>query len=130
MSLINNYFIHDTSEIIAGYDALNQLSKQPLNTIYNAKRFIGRRYLLIRLCFICLILSLSDPAVVQYAKEHSFKVVESTLSNYSKLGFEISSSGHVSNVITPEQVGFQVILDIYRSIILPYIPVIILGYII
>jgi molecular chaperone DnaK (HSP70) len=32
------------TEIKAGYDALPYLSTQPENTIYNAKRFIGRRY--------------------------------------------------------------------------------------
>lgn len=32
------------TEIRAGYDALPELSAHPDNTIYNAKRFIGRRY--------------------------------------------------------------------------------------
>lgn len=34
----------DSGEILVAYEALAQLSKAPLNTIYNAKRFIGRRY--------------------------------------------------------------------------------------
>lgn len=37
-------FVCDMLEILAAYQALPQLSKQPVNTIYNAKRFIGKRY--------------------------------------------------------------------------------------
>eukprot|EP01038_Epipyxis_sp_PR26KG_P014585 gene14585-19587_t len=85
----------DNGEILAAYEALPQLSKYPLNTIYNAKRFIGR--------------SLEDESVKQYANDHSFKVVESNLSNFSKVGFQINATGHDSNIITPEQVGTQVL---------------------
>ena len=84
----------DNGNILAAYDAIPQLSLNPTNTIYNAKRFIGR--------------SLEEENVKAYAAEHAFNVVASNLSNFSKVGFEISSSGH-NSVITPEQVGTQVL---------------------
>lgn len=61
----------DNGEIVVGYEALSDLSTRPQNTIYNAKRFIGR--------------SLEEDQVKTYADEHPFKVVPSTVSNYSKV---------------------------------------------
>lgn len=84
----------DNGEILVAYDAISQLSKLPKNTIYNAKRFIGR--------------SLEEEQVQIYASEHPFNVVPSSLSNYSKVGFKIERSGR-SDVITPEQVGTEVL---------------------
>lgn len=81
------------TEILVAYEALAAQSKLPHNTIYNAKRFIGK--------------SLDDPETQAYAAEHPFHVVPTTLSNYSKVGFAVNSTGHPS-VITPEQVGIQV----------------------
>eukprot|EP01034_Spumella_vulgaris_P032094 gene32094-39640_t len=52
--------------------------------------------------------SLKDENVQLYANQHSFNVVESTLSNFSQVGFQISATGH-NPVITPEQVGTQVL---------------------
>ncbi len=62
----------NNGEIVVGYDALGDLSSRPQNTIYNAKRFIGR--------------SLDEDQVRTYADEHPFKVVPSSLSNFSKVG--------------------------------------------
>ena len=44
----------------------------------------------------------------QYASEHPFEVVESTASNYSKVGFKINATGH-NPIITPEEIGTQVL---------------------
>ncbi len=72
-----------------------QLSQEPLRTIYNAKRFIGR--------------SLDEEQVRDYAAAHSFKVVsiDHTVSNHSKVGFEIPSPA--PRIISPEQVGSDVL---------------------
>mmetsp|Transcript_1538 Transcript_1538/g.3304 ORF Transcript_1538/g.3304 Transcript_1538/m.3304 type:complete len:438 (+) Transcript_1538:86-1399(+) len=85
----------DNGEIKVGYDALPHLSTHPDNTIYNAKRFIGR--------------SLSEADVQEYAAEHPYHVVESHTSNYSEVGFVISASGHVNKIVAPEQIGTQVL---------------------
>lgn len=85
----------DNGEIWAGYDAVARMSTHSQNTIYNAKRFIGR--------------SLSETDVQQYANEHPFEVVESLhISNYSQVGFRIDATGH-NPIISPEQVGTQVL---------------------
>lgn len=84
----------NNGEIVVGYDALGDLSSRPQNTIYNAKRFIGR--------------SLDEDQVRTYADEHPFKVVASSLSNFSKVGFEIETDG-VRRVVSPEQVGTEVL---------------------
>ena len=78
---------------------MHQLSRKPLNTIYNAKRFIGR--------------SLEDENVRQYASEHPFKVVDSSASNFSKVAFQINATGH-RQIVTPEEVGTQVLKFLLR----------------
>lgn len=81
--------------VAALHEALPYLQSDPENTIYNAKRFLGR--------------SLEDSEVAQYAMSHPFRVVEgSHLSNFSKVGFELSSSGH-PRIVSPEQVGIAVL---------------------
>lgn len=84
----------DSGHILAAYDALPQLSLNSMNTIYNAKRFIGR--------------NLDEVEVQNYANEHSFDVVRSNLSNFSKVGFQINATEH-QPIVTPEQVGTQVL---------------------
>lgn len=80
-----------------------QLSQQPLRTIYNAKRFIGR--------------SLEDEQVQEYASAHSYKVVpvDGSVSNHSKVGFEIPGSATIpSRVVSPEQVGSDVLKHLLK----------------
>lgn len=84
----------DNGEILVAYEALPELNKHPQNSIYNAKRFIGR--------------SLEEEQVRSYADEHPFKVVPSSLSNYSKVGFELQLKGE-TRIITPEEVGTEVL---------------------
>ena len=81
------------------YEALPYLSLRPQDTIFNAKRFMGG--------------DLNDATTQSYAASHPYKVVTSTtLSNYSKVGFELSSSPtstRQATIITPERVGTQVL---------------------
>lgn len=80
-----------------------QLSQQPLRTIYNAKRFIGR--------------SLEDEQVQAYASAHSYKVVpvDGSVSNHSKVGFEIPGSATMApRVVSPEQVGSDVLKHLLK----------------
>lgn len=80
------------------YDALPYLSLRPQDTIFNAKRFLGG--------------DLSNPTTQSYAASHPYKVVTATtLSNYSKVGFELSTTTLDANatVISPERVGTQVL---------------------
>jgi len=88
------------------YDALPYLSLRPQDTIFNAKRFMGG--------------DLADPTTQSYAASHPYKVVPATtLSNYSKVGFELSSSSSSSaaggaahrnaTLVSPEGVGTQVL---------------------
>jgi hypothetical protein len=58
-------------EILVAYEAVKQLSQSPQNTIYNAKRFMGR--------------SLEEVDVQTYANDHPYKVVPSTASKFSKV---------------------------------------------
>lgn len=73
----------DNGEIRACYDALPLLETKPRNTIYNAKRFIGR--------------NLDDDVVAEYARNHPFQVVSSNASEYSKVGFKVEATGHSMN---------------------------------
>lgn len=88
---------YDDNEIIHGlYDALPYLSTKPLNTIFNAKRFIGK--------------SMHDQDISEYAASHPFKVVEGNNSEYGDIAFEVQ--GHTSestSLVTPIQVGTQVL---------------------
>jgi molecular chaperone DnaK (HSP70) len=115
------YLIIFYSEILVGYEAIPQLSKHPKNTIYNAKRFIGRRYFFFIVSlfryssiFFCDIYSLEEEQVRIYAEEHPFQVVPSSLSNFSKVGFEIEKEKGTTSVITPEQVGTEVLKHLLR----------------
>jgi molecular chaperone DnaK (HSP70) len=80
---------------------MEQQSIQPLRTIYNAKRFIGR--------------SLEEKQVQEYASDHSFKVVSinESVSNHSRVGFEIPSLPH-TRIISPEQVGSDVLRHLLK----------------
>eukprot|EP01039_Chlorochromonas_danica_P009972 gene9971-11022_t len=89
----------DNGEILVAYEALAKQAFSPQNTIYNAKRFIGK--------------SLEEEDTQAYAAEHPFTVVPSRLSNFSKVGFAINASGH-PEVVTPEQVGTQVLKFLHK----------------
>eukprot|EP01039_Chlorochromonas_danica_P013281 gene13281-15343_t len=93
----------DNGDILTAYEAMAQLSQQPLRTIYNAKRFIGR--------------SLEDEQVQAYASAHSYKVVpvDGSVSNHSKVGFEIPGSATMApRVVSPEQVGSDVLKHLLK----------------
>lgn len=53
---------YDHGKVVVGYAAVARLSDDPLNTIFNSKRFLGR--------------SLNDTHVQDYAKAHPFSVVQ------------------------------------------------------
>jgi molecular chaperone DnaK (HSP70) len=101
----------DGGEILTAYAALPELSKHPENTIYNAKRFIGR--------------SLESEETRLYASEHPFQVVSLAnlslpnglpLSNFSQVGFRISATGHSPvGTVTPEDVGTLVLKFLLRT---------------
>ena len=88
---------HDNGDISVGYDALPYLVSHPKNTIYNAKRFIGR--------------SLEESDVQLYASQHPYDVV-SHKSNFSQVAFElpfIDKTTHQRKRVIPEEVGAEVL---------------------
>lgn len=79
-----------------GYDAVSRLKSHPEQTIFNSKRFIGRKW--------------DDENVQTYARSHPYRVKEcdKSVSNYSTIAFEIPLS-HSLNLVSPEQVGSEVL---------------------
>ena len=72
----------DNGKILVGYDAVPMLTQRPASTIYNSKRFIGRK------------LDTEDnrEKTVHYASTHPFKIVypvNSSVSEYSPIAFEV-----------------------------------------
>ena len=98
-----------SGEVVAAYDAVRRLSDDPLNTIFNSKRFIGR--------------TLDEEKVSMYASSHPFKVVRvnSTVTPFGQVGFELSpsASGH-PRIISPEAVGTQV-LEFLKKVTADYL---------
>lgn len=86
-------------EIVAAYEATARLSIDPLNTIFNSKRFIGRFW--------------DDDRIQTYSQNHPFNVVKvnSSVTEYGELGFQLSSlaTGHNPSQISPESVGTSVL---------------------
>lgn len=97
-------YYQGNGEILAGYDAIPKLTSDSQRTIFNAKRFIGR--------------SLNDSSVQEYAAKHPYTVVPLPVgrSNYSEAGFLIpsSESGKNSTLVTPEEVGTEVLKYLWR----------------
>lgn len=89
----------DNGVIYTGYDAISYLQTQPENTIFNAKRFIGK--------------SLDDDDVKQYANSHPFTVVKSNSSIYSEVGFLLKATGH-PEVVSPENIGTEILKALLR----------------
>ena len=89
----------DSGVIHGLYDALPYLSLNPKNTIFNAKRFIGKR--------------LDDTDVQEYASAHPFEVVEGNTSQYGNIAFALSSTGH-PNTVSPIEVGSQVLKHLLK----------------
>ena len=85
----------------ACYDAMKYLQLDPINTIYNAKRFIGR--------------SLDDEVVSSYADNHQYRVVKSVnITEFSEIGFEIQTPYekdplNKTKAVSPEDVGSEVL---------------------
>ena len=94
-----------------GYGALPFLSSHPTKTIFNAKRFIGKRFdtdeltLGVGIKLNILDCSIDDEDVSAYAAAHPFKVVENSGSEFGKVAFQARQD----LIVTPEQVGAQVI---------------------
>ena len=74
----------DGGENVVGYAAQARLSDDPRNTIFNAKRFIGR--------------SLEEEDVQQYAASHPYKAVavDNDTTAFGTVGFNLSVSGHTA----------------------------------
>lgn len=89
----------DNGVIHSGYDAIAYLQTRPENTIFNAKRFIGR--------------SLDEDDVQKYALSHPYTVVTSNTSIYSKVGFRVTATGH-PEVVSPENVGTEILKALLR----------------
>lgn len=89
----------NNGEIYGLYDAMPYLSTNPANTIFNAKRFIGKRF--------------DEEDVEDYASAHPFKVVEINSTKYGNIGFEISSSGHPKEV-SPVEIGTHVLKHLLK----------------
>lgn len=88
---------HENGDIFVGYDAMPYLTTHPKNTIYNAKRFIGR--------------NLEEAEVKQYAADHSYDVVPHK-SNFSQVGFAlpfVDKQTGQNKIVIPEEVGAQVL---------------------
>ena len=85
-------------QVEVGYGATQFLSERPTDTIFNAKRFIGR--------------SLEEDSVRQYANAHPFKLVHvgTDITPYGKIGMQLSpaATGHPV-VMSPESVGTRVL---------------------
>jgi molecular chaperone DnaK (HSP70) len=86
-------------EIVAAYEATARLSIDPINTIFNSKRFIGRYW--------------DDDQIRVYSENHPFNVIKvnSSITSYGELGFQLSSSatGHTPSQIAPESVGTSIL---------------------
>lgn len=83
-------------DISVGYNAMPYLISDPKNTIFNAKRFIGRSLVL---------------DIVEYANHHPYTVDKLPVgaSNFSEIGFVVASDKGTSRYISPEEVGAQVL---------------------
>lgn len=97
----------DEGKLFRLYDAMEYLSSDPENTIYNSKRFIGRNA------------DADDGELKEYAATHPFAVEFVKSSEYSDVGFRIRSTGYenVSSLsiidgkplLSPEYVGTEVL---------------------
>ncbi|CAN0148354.1 unnamed protein product [Ectocarpus sp. 12 AP-2014] len=88
----------DNGRVAVGQDATKLLESQPANTIYGAKRFIGRAF--------------SDSAVSEEAAEHQFQLVQ-TKEDVSEAWFKIKRSGHPPSV-SPQMVGSHVLGELLQ----------------
>lgn len=82
---------------VVSYDAVPFLTLDPKNTVYNAKRFIGK--------------SLDDADVSDYADSHPFPIVQidRVISNLSDIGFDI-----YGKKLAPEHVGKEVLTHLLK----------------
>ncbi|CAG2110012.1 unnamed protein product, partial [Medioppia subpectinata] len=80
----------DYGEVVVGEKAMNNLLANPRNTIYSAKRMIGRKF--------------NDPYVTRYREYWPFRVVN--IDNYA--GVEVEVDGE-SRQLLPEEVSAKVL---------------------
>ena len=97
------------TDVVAGYEALKRLTSHPEMTIFNAKRFIGRKYRIgidLLLHFIC---SWDDPSVQEYISDVPFRLVHATnVSNFTSIAFEVPLQD-TSLLVSPETIGTHVL---------------------
>ena len=65
-----------------GYEAIPYLSSDPKNTIFNAKRYIGR--------------SLDDPVVAEYARSHPYETIGLTAEILNEVNSTVPLSANIS----------------------------------
>eukprot|EP00903_Cladosiphon_okamuranus_P019908 g18297.t1 len=88
----------ENGRVAVGQDALELLERQPVNTIYGAKRFIGRKF--------------SDSAISEEAAEHQFQIIQNG-DDLSEAWFEIKRLGHPP-AVSPQVVGSHVLGELLR----------------
>ena len=85
-----SYVAFSENERLVGDSAKNQVSSNPTNTIFDAKRLIGRKY--------------DDPAIQSDLKHWPFKVINVS----GKPAFQVQYEGHQKQ-FTPEQISAMVL---------------------
>jgi molecular chaperone DnaK (HSP70) len=81
--------------VLVGASARRHALKEPKNVVYDAKRFIGRKF--------------DDPTVAEQAKKYAFEVVENTTSH--EAAFKIHG-----RVISPARVGAEVVKALLQTV--------------
>ena len=91
-------------KVVSAWEARDRLGAYPQDTIFNAKRFLGR--------------SLDDEKMQAYADAHPFEAVRAAedVSPFGKVGFRLSNAatGHAP-VVGPEVVGTHVLRHLLKD---------------
>jgi heat shock 70kDa protein 1/2/6/8 len=83
-------------EILVGDAAKNQVAMNPINTVYDAKRLIGRQF--------------SDPNVQRDMKHYSFKVIDKSGQPY----IQVQHKGETKE-FAPEQISSHVLIKMKQT---------------
>jgi len=86
-------FFPPTSHVVVGHLAKNRIESHPHQTIYHAKRLLGRSY--------------QDPAVVAMQKEVEFEMSDNEDEEYDTVQIDIKHDNSV--VVSPSQIGAYVV---------------------
>ncbi|XP_070551303.1 heat shock 70 kDa protein 13-like [Ptychodera flava] len=84
------------SDVLVGYDALEQAERNPMSTIYDAKRFIGKIF--------------TPSEVAREAARYQFKIKE----HNGLIRFVVGSNDNLTEV-TPEYVGSRILLELRQT---------------